>query len=131
MDFSDYQELGFQSTSHSLRGKQTVDWHPQMVANTEILEVKQHCVSYTGAASFHAPQGSTFISTDDAFETGLLENLGMLAPARVPQRPDSGAVGELPIGDAILPLLACVCVYVAMRVRRVQVFSQFLKLNRK
>lgn len=113
MNFSDYQPLEFQSTSHSLHGQQTADWHQHSQVNTEILEVKQHCVSYTGAASFHAPEGSTFISTDENFETDLLASLGM-GPARIsrdnpPSTPPPGVL--TPIGDVLLPLLLCAMAY--------------------
>lgn len=57
---------------------------------------------------------------DVDFEENLLSALGMTTsqPLRAP-RPGGPTIGQLePVGDAILPLLACVLVYMSVRVRR-------------
>lgn len=86
--------------------------------------------STRGNVSFVGGAQTQTISVGQDFEESLLVTLGMAeAPLRSPRPGGNTSVGELtPIGDAVLPMLACVLVYMCARYYK-KVYS-FIRSNR-
>lgn len=101
-------------------------WERQQEPQGHLHQTGSTTFEYYRPAASVRMEESTNISEDWADH--ILVTLGMKEPdyvaARVP-RPGGGAVGELtPIGDCILPLLACLLVYIGVRVKRARANAQ-------
>lgn len=131
----EFESQPFQSTSSMLTSRMSAD---QLKQQQQYLRRLNQSGStslefYRPAATVRAAESSTI---SEEFENTILEALGMreeeptYAMARAPRPGGNTSIGELtPVGDAILPLLACVCVYIGMRIRRARKVAQMLNVE--